>query len=148
MKIGMNSQTLRMDLRRGIIDYHITDGLTASYMMKAMRGEDIEEALLKSKYPWKEVSSTDDMTWGTDKDKMNNINTVDTNDTSDFDDDDDDDRSGFGYGYGPYYSTQFATRKPVRRVLRKQSGLVTPQPAKDYSDTDENAKNFGNLFGN
>ncbi len=71
MKVGMNSQTLRIVKDDSIIDYNINDGSTATKFMKVIDGylpKDLES------YGQTTIQSLNDpMSWGTPVDKMTDI---------------------------------------------------------------------------
>lgn len=157
-KIGMNSQTLRVVMKSptekitkdGIVDFHITDGSTGTHFMGLMASSN-PTAYMTQNLTAYEVESvaleTDPMSWGTPNDKMTDINFTDINAPK-----------PQGIQPNPHMLTP-SKPKIVMMSNPTSSGYTAypvqyslrPKPStqrSDFSNTDENAKNFGNLFGN
>lgn len=140
MKIGMNSQTLRiLDGEKGM-DYHIDDGKTASIFM-AIIGHKAKADANLADYEKNPIVESDPMSWGTDKDKMTDINytEVGASTTPSM-------RTG---SRSPKNHTNYSM--PSTNYGTRVNCMVIPSPPKPrntFTSTDENKKNFGKLFGN
>lgn len=148
-KIGMNSQTLRVVMssptdkitKDGIVDFHITDGSTSSHFMNLYQNANPTGYMTQylSTYEMESIASeTDPMSWGTDKDKMADINYTNVNPRST------PDVPPMAKIQArtsplPYFPSQRYTPYPVQYSLRPTSS--------NFSETEENKKNFGKLFG-
>ncbi len=151
MKIGMNSQTLRIIWGNGnISDYNITDGSTASKFMKIVGGDTPTQSTLGDYNSAAILDESDTMSWGNDHDKMDNItytemgrrevSMIDSSCSS---------REHDNYGYyappqpsrrSPYGATFY---QPITRPIKQSP----PPPRHTFSKTIDNEKNFKKLFG-
>jgi hypothetical protein len=158
-KIGMNSQTLRVVMKSptekitkdGIVDFHITDGSTASHFMELMGSFNPTGYMTQhlSAYEIEAIAlETDPMSWGGPNDKMTDINFTEINVVTLPLTSDRNSPSAGGYrGQSmPLFSVPARTTRvqpftayPVRSSLLPVSSTTT--------DTDDNKTNFGKLFG-
>ena len=150
MKVGMNSQTLRIVWGNGnITDYHITDGTTASKFMKCVGGVKPTEATLGDYEDTVLLNETDPMSWGSDTDKMTDINFTEVGRSDEEGMIDSQSRPHDNYGY--YAPSQPARRSPVGTTFHQPMSTCVkqtpPPPRHDYSKTSDNEKNFKKLFG-
>ena len=138
MKIGMNSQTLRIVYDNGdISDYNITDGTTSSKVMKIISAGTIGNVVLDGYTVMKISSETDPMSWGSSVDKLTDITYTDVSVAN-----------SDSHQYKSYANirrspmgTTFYT--PITAPVR----MTPPPPRYDFSKDDRNEKNFKKLFG-
>ena len=149
MKVGMNSQTLRIIGGDKVYDYNITDGTTASKFMKIVGGATITEDTLKEYTRNSVADEKAPMSWGKDNDKMTDIEYTSVGSESGMINSDTPDRSsGYGYGYPTYSAPRRSAPgtsfyQPIRKPVRQ----TPPPPRHDYSKTQQNEENFKKLFG-
>lgn len=138
MKIGMNSQTLRIIENDVIIDCHITDGLTSSYFMKILNGQTKKDML--KQYDVKSIDAENDpLSWGSDSDKLTDINYVDLENKGEYEPQPTETYDDYRHYV---YNNQMCRPSPNVYTTPPQ-----PKPRLDYSDTAGNEKNFKKLFG-
>jgi len=137
MKIGMNSQTLRVIYDDGnISDYNITDGTTSSKVMKIISAGTIGNVVLDGYAVVKISSETDPMSWGSSVDKLTDITYTDV--------------SVANSDIHPYKSYANIRRSPVGTTFYHpitSPVIQTPPPPRyEYSKTSVNDNNFKKLF--
>jgi len=134
MKIGMNSQTLRIIFDSGdILDYHITDGSTSSHFMRILSMNDREVTQYREMLSVYEHHRVDGemipMSWGGPNDKMIDIQYTDVNVISN--------TSSNIDVYDAY------------AIPRYQPIIMRPPPSrqpKEYTRSNNNYNNFKKLF--
>ena len=149
----MNSQTLRIIWGNGnISDYNITDGTTASKFMKIVGGETPTQATFGEYKDRAILNEDDEMSWGTDTDKMTGIEFTDVGgaDVNLINGDNRMDRHGIYDSYG--FQTTITSRRASTGIqfyqpIRKPVKQTPPPPRYDYSKTKHNDDNFKKLFG-
>lgn len=76
LKMAINSNTVRVVYSDCCLDYHVTNGLNSSILMKFMKGTVVP----LDKYESKKINMTDDFTWKSESDgSLKQINYVSTN---------------------------------------------------------------------
>jgi hypothetical protein len=138
MKVGINSQTIRID-DGDITDYHVTDGMSSSHLMSMMTlnaAEYVKTVLNKYTERWTVRSIDDPLCWGSETDKFVDINYVDV-DKVVVD-------SEMATKANRYFGSTFAHASP-RTMNRPYKPTPPPKPRKSNSDI-ANETNFRKLF--
>jgi len=137
LKMAINSNTVRVVYSDSCLDYHVTNGLNASILMKFMKGVIVP----LNKYESKTVKITDDFSWKSDSDgSVKKINYVSTN-----------------LKQVPpqpkvdnvqnYIRSRRTAFRPSSQAYIAPTPRVIVSPPTPNRIEQNNKKNFGNLFG-